>query len=87
LDAAGGFMYVKPELSEIVDRIVNDDDDDDPEDIIKKLMKKIKRKSSLCLAVTGSGMANGPVSYTIFVGIDLAEDSAKNKRSSNKGKK
>jgi hypothetical protein len=47
-------------------------------------MKKIRRQSSMCLAVTGSGMAGGPVSYTTYIGIDFADDKAKNKRSSNK---
>lgn len=72
LDAAGGFMYVKPEVAKIVDKI-SDDENEDSEDLLKKLMKKINRKSAMCLSVTSSGMAGGPVSYTTYVGIDFAE--------------
>lgn len=40
----------------------------------EELAKMIESESAVCLAVTGSGMACGPVSYTYYVAFDLGDE-------------
>lgn len=72
-DISSDFMYVKKGYEQQIEK-AEEIAETEGTFVVDELAKMIKSESSVCLAVTGSGMACGPVSYTYYVGFDLGED-------------
>lgn len=74
LDEVGDFSYIAPELEKLLEKLSDD------EDQVDGLCKRIKSKTAICLGVTTSGMACGPVSSTAWLGFDLCPGKPKTTR-------
>ena len=67
--ASGEFEYADAEIKKALDGF--DDDEDGDEDSFTHLAKKIKSKTAVVFSITTSGMACGPTSDTVVVGLDF----------------
>ena len=69
-DEVGEFTSVAPHLEEVLSAVLDDEEaDEHPVDLAAT---KIQAKSILHLSVETSGMACGPVSSTVYLGIDFS---------------
>lgn len=71
-DMTSEFLYVRPDIEELKEKAESEAEEGDgyPPELLAGM---INSKSAVCFAVTGSGMACGPVSYTSYVAVDFAE--------------
>ena len=74
IDVVGDFDYVAPHVEKLLNEIREQDDDSD-EHPVDLLLGKIESPSMYCLSITSGGMACGPTSSTVIVGIDFCPPS------------
>jgi len=72
IDEVQEFQKIVPDLEEIWKKIEDEADEDDfPWDLFEKFAGKIKNDSIVCFQITTRGMACGPVSSTVRIGINM----------------
>jgi hypothetical protein len=72
LDEIGDFVEISEEFAEINEKIIEKENEDEDFFHFETFMKAIKKiKNLIVFSITTRGMACGPVSSTVHIGIDM----------------
>lgn len=78
VDEVDEFETISEEAKSIFDTLEIDEDEDSTDEIFEKFAKMYSDNNVVCFVITTSGMACGPVSSTVRIGIQMNYDMGKN---------
>jgi hypothetical protein len=72
LDEIGEFQDIDPDLQEVFDEVESEFGDELwPDELFAKFCDRIQSEGLVCFEIATHGMACGPVSSTVRIGIDM----------------
>ena len=74
VDEVSDFEFISDKAKAIFDSLEIDEDEDYAEDIFKKFAAAYSEKNLVCFVITSSGIACGPFSSTVRIGIQMNYD-------------
>lgn len=74
VDEVSDFEHITDEGMAIFDNLEIDEDEDYADDIFKKFAEAYSDKNIVCFVITTSGIACGPASSTVRIGIQMNYD-------------
>lgn len=78
VDEVSDFETISEEAKSIFEKLVIDEDEDSADEIFEKFASTYADNNIVCFVITTSGMACGPVSSTVRVGIQMNYNMGKN---------
>jgi hypothetical protein len=71
LDGFSEFEFMSDEAKAIFDSLEIDEVEDNSEDIFKRFEEEYSDNNIICFVITTRGIACGPVSFTVRIGIQM----------------